>query len=327
MIMNTSTLNKYLADKPLVTVITVTYNSALYVRDAIESVLAQTYDHFELIIGDDCSTDDTWKIIQEYKDDRIIAYRNEKNIGEYPNRNKAISKTSGKYLTFIDGDDILYPHALAIYTEQAEAFPEAAYVVQKNYTNNIVYPLLLKPTDILKNFYFGKSNLLTASFACNFFKTEFVRSIGGLSENYVTSDEHVRLNLAAQYPVLFIQGWLSWPRETPGQASSRIQDGTALVEVMRITKDIVETGKVADRNLARQMEISIKKKAVHFILISLKWGHFGRISKVMSCSPYSIADTFKSIWQKITIQDPLKKYHPGNPLICKAEKRTPQKIF
>jgi glycosyltransferase involved in cell wall biosynthesis len=325
--MNTSTLNKYLADGPLVTVITVTYNSALYVRDAIESVLAQTYDHFELIIGDDCSTDDTWKIIQEYKDDRIIAYRNEKNIGEYPNRNKAISKASGKYLTFIDGDDILYPHALAIYTEQAEAFPEAAYAVQKNYTNNIVYPLLLKPTDILKNFYFGKSNLLTASFACNFFRTDLVRSMGGLSEDYVTSDEHVRLNLAAQYPVLFIQGWLSWPRETPGQASSRIYDGTGLVELMQITKNMVESGKVGDKNLGRQMEISIQKKAADFIFSCLKRGQFKKINKVLTCSPYPLGDIFKSIWTKITIQDPLKKYHPANPLISKAEKRTPQKIF
>ena len=61
--------------RPLVSVVTVTYNSALYVRDALESVLAQTYTDLEYIICDDCSTDDTWKIISEYPDTRIKAYQ------------------------------------------------------------------------------------------------------------------------------------------------------------------------------------------------------------------------------------------------------------
>src|SRR5438105_4541179 len=113
--MTTPMLEKSLNEWPLVTVITVTYNSAAYVRDAIESVLAQTYDNIEYIIGDDYSTDNTWQIIREYKDERIRAYRNEKNLGEYPNRNKAISLATGKYLIFIDGDDILYPHGIAYY--------------------------------------------------------------------------------------------------------------------------------------------------------------------------------------------------------------------
>ena len=55
-----------LSNNPLVTVVTVTYNSSKYVRDAIEGVLAQSYANIEYIIADDCSTDDTWKIINEY---------------------------------------------------------------------------------------------------------------------------------------------------------------------------------------------------------------------------------------------------------------------
>ena len=55
------------------------YNASKYVREAIDSVLAQTHTNFEFIIMDDCSTDDTWDIIQSYTDNRIEAYRNDEN--------------------------------------------------------------------------------------------------------------------------------------------------------------------------------------------------------------------------------------------------------
>ena len=95
--------------QPLFTVATITYNSSRWVRQAIESVLASSYTDFEYIISDDCSTDDTWDIIQEYKDGRIKAWRNQTNIGEYPNRNIVLRQAKGKYFLFIDGDDLTYP--------------------------------------------------------------------------------------------------------------------------------------------------------------------------------------------------------------------------
>src|ERR1039458_6787046 len=97
---------------PKVTVAMVTFNSAKYVAQAIESILAQDFSSFELLICDDCSTDQTWAIIQGYVDTRIRAIRNDKNIGEYANRNQALFRAEGKYLIFIDGDDYLYPHCL-----------------------------------------------------------------------------------------------------------------------------------------------------------------------------------------------------------------------
>src|SRR4030095_12993406 len=242
-------VEKDLIEHPLVTVITVTYNSASFVRDAMESVLAQTYENIEYIIGDDHSADATWSIVQEYKDTRIVAYRNEKNIGEYANRNKAINLATGKYLIFIDGDDFIYPHGVEYFTGQMERFPQAAYAVQKGYTSNVVYPVLLKPVEVLKNFYFGKFNLLTSSFASNFFNTEILKSVGGLSNQYVTADEEIRLRLAAQFPVLFVQGWVSWPRETPGQASSRIYDGTGLIESVKMSRELLENNLIDDSAL------------------------------------------------------------------------------
>src|ERR1041384_7268362 len=92
---------------PLVSVLMTAYNREDYIAEAIESVLASTYTNFELIIVDDCSSDNTVAIAKEYKakDKRIKVYVNEKNLGDYPNRNKAASYANGDFLMYVDSDD------------------------------------------------------------------------------------------------------------------------------------------------------------------------------------------------------------------------------
>src|SRR3982751_5861505 len=93
--------------KPVATIAMVTYNSARYLRDAIDSVLAQDFADFELLICDDGSHDGTVEIVGGYDDPRIRFVQNETNLGEYLNRNKALSLAQGRYLMFLDGDDYL----------------------------------------------------------------------------------------------------------------------------------------------------------------------------------------------------------------------------
>jgi glycosyltransferase involved in cell wall biosynthesis len=93
---------------PIVSIIMCTYNRANYLREAIESVLAQTYSDWELLILDDCSTDNTKDIVSEYqaKDPRIVYIKNDKNLGINKNRNKALELSTGKYIAVLDSDDI-----------------------------------------------------------------------------------------------------------------------------------------------------------------------------------------------------------------------------
>lgn len=99
---------------PKISVITPAYNTEKYIKEAIESILRQTFTDFEFIIVDDCSTDKTWEIIQNYAkmDSRIVASRNEKNLGIAENRNKGISLARGKYIVWQDSDDISFPNRL-----------------------------------------------------------------------------------------------------------------------------------------------------------------------------------------------------------------------
>jgi glycosyltransferase involved in cell wall biosynthesis len=71
-------------EQPLVSVSLVTYNQQEFIRESIESVLNQDYDNLEIVIGDDCSQDNTWAIVQEHQrhyPDKIKAFRNEQNLG------------------------------------------------------------------------------------------------------------------------------------------------------------------------------------------------------------------------------------------------------
>ena len=98
----------------LVSVVMPAYNSEKYISEAIESILNQTFKDFEFIIIDDGSTDKTWEIIQEYakKDERITAFKNEKNLNNYATRNKGIKIAKGKYIVWQDSDDVSLPNRL-----------------------------------------------------------------------------------------------------------------------------------------------------------------------------------------------------------------------
>src|ERR1700712_2338912 len=142
---------------PLVSVLMTAYNRENYIAEAIESVLASTMVDFELIIVDDCSDDNTVKIAESYatKDSRVKLFINEKNLGDYPNRNKAASYANGKYLKYLDSDDIIYPTGLEVFVNSMEQFPEAAFGVTSNAgQEEIPFPFLLSPADAYQyNFY------------------------------------------------------------------------------------------------------------------------------------------------------------------------------
>ena len=88
------------------------YNGGQYLRQAVESVLAQRYKDFEFLIIDDCSTDDSANIIKSFNDNRIVIHANEKNIGQTASLNVGLKLAKGRYIARIDADDIAFPHWL-----------------------------------------------------------------------------------------------------------------------------------------------------------------------------------------------------------------------
>lgn len=105
-------MTKY--NEPLVSIITANYNGEQFISETIDSVFDQSYQNWELIVIDDYSSDTSVEIIKEYikKDDRIQLISNKVNLGAAKTRNKGIEAAKGKYIAFLDGDDLWRPEKL-----------------------------------------------------------------------------------------------------------------------------------------------------------------------------------------------------------------------
>lgn len=102
-------------NESLVSIIMPAFNAEKFIDSAVNSVMNQTYKNWELLIIDDCSKDDTYKIISKYasNDRRIIILENEVNSGAAISRNKGIDKATGKYIAFLDSDDVWFDSKLS----------------------------------------------------------------------------------------------------------------------------------------------------------------------------------------------------------------------
>ncbi len=96
----------------LVSIITPSYNTGPFIAETIGSVLAQTYTNWEMIIVDDCSTDNTDEMVARFKDPRIRYLKNERNSGAAISRNYALREARGKWIAFLDSDDLWLPEKL-----------------------------------------------------------------------------------------------------------------------------------------------------------------------------------------------------------------------
>ena len=101
-----------MANMPLVSVLMPAYNSELYIAEAIDSILNQTYANLELIIFDDGSSDGTRKVIESYGDPRVVKVLSDQNFGVVRARNELIDRAHGKYIALMDADDIADPTRL-----------------------------------------------------------------------------------------------------------------------------------------------------------------------------------------------------------------------
>ena len=99
-------------EKGLVSIIMPSYNTAPYIEKTIKSVLSQTYTKWELLIVDDCSTDNTDEVLSRISDPRIKLFKNEKNSGAAMSRNKALREAKGQWIAFLDSDDLWMPRKL-----------------------------------------------------------------------------------------------------------------------------------------------------------------------------------------------------------------------
>lgn len=200
------------------------YNRENYIADAITSVLKSSFQDFELILVDDRSKDRTFEIAKEYaaKDPRIKVYQNEKNLGDYGNRNQAAAYASGKYLKYLDADDMIYKYTLSILVDGMEQFPEAAIGIEQPFFKNINVPLpsVVTPEWVARN-QFLAFGVLDAGPSGVIMKRDAFTKIGGFTKVRYTGDTDLWMRLSFAFPsVLFPPGMFFW-RQHPEQESHK----------------------------------------------------------------------------------------------------------
>lgn len=121
---------------PIVSVCIPVYNTESFIAEAIESVLSQSFEDFELIIVDNASTDNTMREINKFTDQRIKIYSNEINIGMVGNWNKCLEYCKGSYIKFLCADDLLLPELLEKQVEALAANPNVSLVSSGSFIIN-----------------------------------------------------------------------------------------------------------------------------------------------------------------------------------------------
>lgn len=109
---------------PLVSILMPVYKTAFYLREAVDSMLAQTFTDFELIVLNDCSPDNAEAILDTYDDPRIVRYKGEKNVGLSNVLNVGLEMARGKYVARMDSDDISLSERLQIQVDFLESHPD-----------------------------------------------------------------------------------------------------------------------------------------------------------------------------------------------------------
>ena len=164
------------------------------------------------------------------------------------------------------------------------------------------------------NHFFGKTDLLSSSFASNFFRTEILKRTK-LKTNLNSGDNEIRLRIASSQPILLIQGWVTWPRETPGQASSKIDKVSATIEHDRFAVEILQDNAyILPPLLVSNIQSMLKRKAVLLGVNQLRQGNLLNTLKLFRQNNLNISDIIKCLKFKPDFQDFLNDYTPSSPL-------------
>jgi glycosyltransferase involved in cell wall biosynthesis len=221
---------------PLVSVLMTSYNREKYIAEAIDSVLCSSYRDFELIIVDDGSKDRTIEIARQYagKDQRVKVYLNEQNLGDYPNRNKAASYATGKYLKYVDADDLIYPWGLELLVQMMEKFPDAGWgLCSLEQDRNRIFPFELGPKEAYEYNFFGPGLFLKAPLS-SIIKREIFEQSGGFAPLRMVGDYEMWHRLARNFPVVLMPHGIVWYREHSEQEMNSHSQFLGIYEGIKI---------------------------------------------------------------------------------------------
>ena len=271
-------------NKPLVSILMTVYNRQEYIADAIQSVLDSSCTDWELIIVDDGSVDQSYEIAQRIaaNNTKIRLFRNETNLGQFANRDRAASLAKGKYIKYLDSDDLIYPHGLQVMVDAMEKFPEAAFGMPGLPNGEVPYPVKHDGYEGVRK-HFLDGNYFAFGPSALIFKKESFDAIGGFGDNpYVGSDTEIMIRLANKFDYVTMSPSLIWWRSHDQQEIKQGHSSNQYyLEGYHRTRAMIEE---CSNALGAQKSLAIKKLRNLYISQSLrllKSGHYKPVLELL----------------------------------------------
>ena len=246
-------------DNPQISVVMPAHNSAGTVREAIESILRQTFQDFEFIIIDDASTDDTGAIIQAFDDPRIRLIRNAENLGATKSLNKGMDVARGKYIARMDADDLSLPHRFETQFNFLENHPDYALVgssyLQMDGKDNVIslVRVLLEDREIKeglkKQNWFGHGSVMMRKSA--------LQRVGGYDEKFIFAQDYdLWLRVAEKYKMANIDEPLyCWRLRDSGISKAR-QEEQRYYAALALSEAVKRSGKgVSSKSIGPKVSV------------------------------------------------------------------------
>lgn len=256
--------------RPKVSVIMTIYNAGPYLKEAIDSIVTQTFDDWELIAVENGSSDESPAILATYTDERVRAFSLPKNIGRTPALRYAFEQAQGQYIAVLDADDVSYPERLK---KQAEYLDQnlkvglvGSWADQINEHSKMVGEYRPATENQELNDSLGWSNPFVHSSIM--YRADLARQTDGYPENYAYAQDYALiLNIAKKGPVaLLAEPLCRWRilktsiTRSPENAMAVAREGFLLLQI-------------ADQNPSFSKS-SLKRKQLRQAVSQLKYGYF-----------------------------------------------------
>jgi hypothetical protein len=236
---------------PTISVVLPTYNGSRYIRESVESVLAQDTDDFDLIICDDGSSDKTWSLLQPYAGPRCRLLRNERNRGLFPTLNRLIGEAPSAWVHLWSQDDRMLPGCLRRTCDFAAEHPEVGMIYSRmrfiDEAGNFVSEGKDDPTpSVLSSVFAARIMYFFGSISGNIanvsLRTDVFRELGPFREDLkVSGDYEYWVRLSGQYPIGFLPEPLIELREHRGQFSRQHTSALQFITENREIRQILRS--------------------------------------------------------------------------------------
>ena len=217
-----------------------TYDREDMLTETLDSILAQGFTDFEVIVVDDCSKDRTVEIARRYTSDpRVRLHINETNLGQFPNRNHAAALATGKYVKYVDSDDVIYPHCLQVMVSCMARFPDAGIGLSEPFREDVILPFRIDPVTAWREDLLGSGLFTKAPSSTIMLRSAFEQCGGFRHPEALTDDVIFLYEICGRFPTVLLPHGLHFYRVHPQQVATDISGEIMLGERTRYLPGLI----------------------------------------------------------------------------------------